>query len=159
MVKFCRNCGEELAAAEDKLCKSCGANAVKATTYCRYCGHPTNAQDTVCPTCGAAIKPIPSRDRSLFQGNPKLIKLGRILNLTIVVIVVALYVWFSIPPRMARQPLKAASNLVLSSTGYTSLPLISVKAFPPQIPILSYSPTIYFRVNDTQKLTIYAIYN
>src|ERR1035437_4136682 len=97
MLKFCRSCGKELAEAGDKVCKSCGANAVKATTYCRYCGHPTKVEDVTCAHCGAAIKPLPSSMRTLFE-HPRLsVKMGKIVNLSIVVVLVTLYVVFTLP--------------------------------------------------------------
>ena len=165
LLLFCRSCGKELVVTPAKTCANCGAHPVKASAFCRYCGHTTSIQDVVCPTCGAAIKPIPSRVKVLFNGNPKLIKLGKILNLTIVLIIVSLYVWFAIPREVVREPLKAAaSDVVMATTGYTALPLSFISAYPKRIPMLMdggqdlYSPVTIFTVNTTQQLTIYAYY-
>ncbi|MDO8716254.1 MAG: Ig-like domain-containing protein [Dehalococcoidales bacterium] len=162
MIKFCRSCGRELAAADDKICKSCGANAVKATSNCRYCGKPTAHQDLTCPTCGSAIKPIPGSVKALNKENPKLIKLGKIINLTIVAIIVTAYIVFSLPPKVTKPVKAAASDAMLATTGYTALPLNSIAATPPRIPQLvnvMFDPQpAVVSVNTTRQLTVYAIY-
>lgn len=160
MIKFCRSCGSELASSGDKVCKSCGVNAVKATTYCRYCGHSTKVEDVTCAHCGASIKPLPSSTRSLFE-HPRLsAKMGRIVNLSIISVMVAAYVVFSLPKTITKPIKAAASDVVFASTGYTALPLSSLSTFPTKIPMINEAPgqTIYFRVKDTQQLTAYAIF-
>ncbi|MDO8716365.1 MAG: hypothetical protein Q7J73_06110, partial [Dehalococcoidales bacterium] len=134
MALFCRNCGKELVATPDKTCVSCGANTVKATLFCRYCGKPTSAQDLTCPTCGSAIKPIPGSVKALNKENPKLIKLGKIVNLTIVAILVTAYIVFSLPPKVTKPVKAAASDAMLATTGYTAFPLNSIAAMPTRIP-------------------------
>ena len=170
MVLFCRNCGKELAVTPDKTCVSCGANAVKATSFCRYCGKPTSVQDLTCPTCGSAIKPIPGSVKALNKENPKLIKLGKIVNLTIVAILVTAYIVFSLPPKVTKPIKAAASDAVMESTGYNTLPLHSISVVPIQIPRLNDTPgnAVVFSVHpvvtgmgivtSTQQLTVYALY-
>ena len=164
LLLFCRNCGKELVVTPAKTCANCGAHPVKASAFCRYCGHTTSAQDVVCPTCGAAIKPIPSRVKAVNKQNPSLVKLGKILNLMIVVILVSLYVWFALPRRVLFEPLKAASSdVVMATTGYTALPLSFISASPTQIPMVvgtdnGLMPVTIFTINTTQQLTIYAHY-
>ena len=91
---FCRNCGKDLTGTPE-ICANCGSHPVKATAFCRYCGEPTGHQDLVCPTCGSAIKPIPGSVKTFNKENQRLIKLGKIINLTIVGVLVALYIVFS----------------------------------------------------------------
>ncbi|GEM_PF-1877409 len=188
MVKFCRNCGKELAAADDKVCKSCGANAVKGTTYCRYCAHPTSVDNATCPHCGAAIKPLSSSVRTLFEYPRLSAKMGKIINLSIVAVLVTLYVVFSLPKAVTK-PIKAtASSAVVAAVGYSSLPLnfLTVSPFgipkdglttvainnpfgPPRTVIVAINAvamnaphgptkTVIFPINATQQLTIYALY-
>lgn len=160
MIKFCRNCGMELAAADDKLCKSCGANAVKATTYCRYCGRPTSVEDITCLHCGASIKPLPGSVRSLFE-HPRLsARMGKVVNLSIVSVMVASYVVFSLPKSVTKPIQAKTADVVFTSTGYTALPLTALSTFPTKIPMVNDAPgnALYFRVKDTQQLTAYAIY-
>ena len=171
---FCRNCGKGLVVTPDKTCKDCGANAVKATSFCRYCGKPTGPQALTCPTCGSAIKPIPGSVKALNKENPKLIKLGKIVNLTIVAILVTAYVVFSLPPKVTKPVTAAVSDAVLSTTGYTALPLNSISSTPGRIPRSDPGPTIrawethaifnnpdyidVFEPNETVQLTINALY-
>ncbi|MDO8716668.1 MAG: Ig-like domain-containing protein [Dehalococcoidales bacterium] len=171
---FCRNCGKGLVVTPDKTCVSCGANTVKATSFCRYCGKPTSAHDLTCPTCGSAIKPIPGSVKALNKENPKLIKLGKIVNLTIVAILVTAYIVFSLPPKVTKPVKAAASDAMLATTGYTALPLNSISAMPTRIPRTNPEPTIrafedhavyhnpdfvaVFAPNDTVQLTINALY-
>ncbi len=159
---FCRNCGKGLVVTPDKTCVSCSANAVKATSFCRYCGKPTSAQDLTCPTCGSAIKPIPGSVKALNKENPALIKLSKIVNLTIVAILVTAYIVFSLPPKVTNPVKAAASDAMLATTGYTSLPLNSLSATPAIIPSLGNVGEVYmppnFAPNATRQLTIYAIY-
>ncbi len=171
---FCRNCGKGLVVTPDKTCKDCGANTVKATSFCRYCGKPTGHQDLTCPTCGSAIKPIPGSIKALNKDNPRLIKLGKIVNMTIVVAFVTLYIVFSLPPTVTKPVKAAVSDAVLSTTGYTALPLNSISATPGRIPRSDPGPTIrawethaifnnpdfiaVFAPNDTVQLTINALY-
>jgi len=160
MVKFCRNCGKELATADDKVCKSCGANAVKGTTYCRYCARPTSVDDATCPNCGAAIKPLPSSVRTLFEYPRLSSKMGKIINLSIVAVLITLYVVFSLPKTVTKPIKAAASDAVFVSTGYTALPLNSISVYPTTVPRLNDAPggAYYFDVNATWPLTVYAVY-
>ena len=159
---FCRNCGKGLVVTPDKTCGSCGANAVKAASFCRYCGKPTGVQDLTCPTCGSAIKPIPGSIKALNKENPTLIKLSKIINLTIVVAFVTLYIVFSLPPKVTAPIKGAASDAMLATTGYTSLPLNSIAVSPPQIPPLHNIGEILVPegifVNATRQLTVYAVF-
>ncbi len=170
MVKFCRNCGKELAESQDKTCPHCGASAVKATAHCRYCGKPTTYQDVVCPTCGASVKPLPGSARGLFEKS-KLAKWGKIVDLTLVVLLVSAYVIFSLPKSITRPIKSAASDAVMASTGYTALPLDSISSIPTQIPLgnpIAQIAGFYgngnavvfnvFEPGDTRVLSIYATY-
>ena len=159
---FCRNCGKEQAVTPDKTCKECGTNTVKATSFCRYCGKPTSPQDLTCPTCGSAIKPIPGSVKALNKENPKLIKLGKIVNLTIVAIIVTAYIVFSLPPKVTKPVKAAASDAMVAATGYTALPLTGISAYPTTIPPLRSVENFYMpvgvNINATQQLTVYAVY-
>ena len=158
MIKFCRTCGKELATADDKTCHSCGANAVKGTTYCRYCSHSTTVDDTTCSNCGAALKPLPSSARSLFEYPRLSVKMGKIINLSIVVVVITLYVVFTLPKSITR-PIKAvASDAVFQATGYTALPLDSISIVPTTVPRIIPMDPMFFDVNSTWPLTVYAVY-
>lgn len=160
MVKFCRNCGKELPASDDKLCKICGANAVKSTTYCRYCAHPTSIEDATCAHCGASIKPLPSSVRTLFEYPRLSVKMGKIVNLSLVAVLITLYVVFSLPKTITKPIKAAASDAVFTSTGYTALPLNSISVYPTTVPRLNDAPggAFYFDVNATWPLTVYAVY-
>ena len=159
---FCRSCGKGLVVTPDRTCTGCGANTVKATSFCRYCGKHTSVHDLTCPTCGSAIKPIPSSIKALNKENPTLIKLSKIINLTIVVAFVTLYIVFSLPPKVTNPVKAAASDAMLATTGYTSLPLNSLSATPAIIPSLGNVGEVFmppnFAPNATRQLTIYAIY-
>ena len=159
---FCRNCGKGLVVTPDKTCPGCGANAVKATSFCRYCGKPTGSQDLTCSNCGSAIKPIPGAVKALNKDNPGLLKLSKIVNLTIVTLIVTAYIVFSLPPKVTKPITLAASDVVVATVGYTELPLHSISAVPPQIPQLRNFGLEYVppgvTVNTTQQLTIYALY-
>ena len=159
---FCRNCGKGLVVTPDKTCASCGANAVKATSFCRYCGKPTGPQDLTCATCGSSIKPIPSAVKALNKDNPGLLKLSKIVNLTIVTLIVTLYIVFSLPPKVTKPIKDTASDMVVATTGYSSLPLYSISASPPRIPSHrnigeTLTPDGVF-VNATRQLTIHAVF-
>jgi hypothetical protein len=159
---FCRNCGKGLVITPDKTCGSCGSNAVKATSFCRYCGKPTGPQDLTCSNCGSAIKPIPSSVRALHRDNPALIKLSKIVNLTIVAILVTAYIVFSLPPKVTKPITLAASDVVVATIGYTELPLHSISAYPPTIPskrgMGEWWAEIGVTINTTQQLTVYAVF-
>jgi len=162
MIKFCRNCGKVLSDPTDKTCPSCYSNSVKASTFCRYCGKPTTAQDTVCPTCGASLKPVPNSVRLLNPDHVKLMKLGKIINLSIVVVVVVAYVIFALPKSIRKPAAQAASDAVMASTGYTTMPLDHIQISPPRIPmtmVVMFDPQPSFvTVNTTRQITVYAIY-
>ena len=162
MIKFCRNCGQELPASTDKACTNCASNPVKATAYCRYCGHPTNVEDATCPHCGSAIKPLPGSVRTLFE-HPRLsVKMGKIVNLSIISVMVVSYVVFSLPKSITKPVKNATSDAVMASTGYTALPLSSISVVPPLIPqLVTYGQTYVppgITVNTTRQLTVYAVY-
>lgn len=162
MIKFCRNCGKVLSDPADKTCHRCDANAAKASAYCRYCGNPTNFQDLVCNNCGSAIKPTPVSIRLLNPDHRKLIKLGKIINLSIVGVMVAAYTVFVLPEKVMKPIKQASSDVVLASTGYTGLPLHSISVVPPIIPQLANYGQTYvppgITVNSTRQLTVYAVY-
>ena len=159
---FCRNCGNGLGVTPDKTCGSCGANAVKATSFCRYCGKPTGPQDLTCPTCGSSIKPIPGAVKALNKDNPGLLKLSKIVNLTLVIAFVTLYIVFSLPPKVTKPITLATSDVVVAATGYTTLPLSALSAWPTAIPpqrfVESFYMTVGVNINATQQLTVYAVY-
>jgi hypothetical protein len=162
LIKFCRNCGEELTSNPDKACPHCGSNAVKATAYCRYCGKPTSLKDVVCPTCGSAIRPIAGSSRQITPENLRLVKLGKRINLTIVAILVAAYVIFSLPKAITKPIQAATAEVVMASTGYSALPLQYISSTPAIIPSIGIvgevSMPSNFTPNSTRQLTIYAIY-
>lgn len=160
MVKFCRSCGKPLTNADDKICSHCGLNSIKGTTHCRYCGYSTDIQDSICSNCGSAIKPLPSTVRTLWE-HPRLsARMGKAVNLSVVGIMVAAYVIFVLPPSVTK-PIKAkAADAVFETTGYTALPLAALSTFPTKIPMVNDAPgnALFFRVNDKQQITAYAIY-
>ena len=160
MIKFCRNCGKELAAAEDKVCKSCGANAIKSTTYCRYCGRPTNIEDATCSHCGSSIKPLPSSVRTLFEYPRLSVKMGKAVNLSIVFVMVAAYIIFALPQSITKPIQAKTADIVFESTGYSALPLNSISVYPTTVPRLNDAPggAFYFDVNATWPLNVYAVY-
>lgn len=168
MLLFCRNCGKELAVTPDKTCAACGGRPVKATVFCRYCANATCAEDFVCPTCGAAIKPIPSKVRVVSKETQRLVKRGEIVNRVIIVTLISAYVWFALPSKVTTPIKSTVSDIVMQSTGYTALPINAISSFPSVIPPFN---DIWFAhnieevltpegvaVNTTQQLTIYAIY-
>lgn len=162
MIKFCRSCGSELANADDRVCATCGTGAIKGTTYCRYCGHPTTPDDAICGYCGASIKPLPGSMRSLFEYPSLSVKAGKIINLTLVAVFVITYAVFALPKSIRKPAVQAASDAVMASTGYTALPLDHIEPSPPLIPEL-YVYYFYYTppgiaINSTRPFTIYAIY-
>ena len=162
MIKFCRNCGNELSHPTDKTCPTCSSNPTKATAFCRYCSKPTNAQDIVCPNCGAAIRPTPNAIRLLNPDHIKLMRLGKIIDLTIVVVLVVAYIIFTLPKAVTKPVTQAASDAVMANTGYTSLPLDHIDITPPRIPqtvVVMFDPQPSFvTVNTSRQITVYAIY-
>ena len=167
-IMFCRNCGKELTGTPE-ICANCGSHPVKATAFCRYCGNATNAQDLMCPTCGAAIKKIAGAAKQAPR-HPVLTA----LNILAIALVVSLYIWLSLPPKVVKPVKAAVSDAVLSTTGYTAFPLNSIAAMPTRIPRTDPGPTIrawethaifnnpdyiaVFAPNDTVQLTINALY-
>ena len=151
---FCRNCGKGLDGTPD-ICSYCGSHPVKATAFCRYCGNATTAQDLACPKCGSAIQKIAGAKRE-----PKHHAVLTALNITAIALVVSLYIWLSLPPKVAKPIKVAASDVVMATTGYNSLPLHSISVFPTTIPRLNDAPgnAVIFTVNTTQQITTYAIY-
>ncbi|MDO8715879.1 MAG: hypothetical protein Q7J73_03605, partial [Dehalococcoidales bacterium] len=90
------------------------------------------------------------------------IKLGKIVNLTIVAILVTAYIVFSLPPSVTKPVKAAASDAILATTGYTALPLHSLAVTPPQIPPLHNIGEVLVPegifVNATRQLTVYAVF-
>lgn len=65
-MKYCINCGEEIA-AEAEICSECGVNQTTSLEgsyegrgqnekYCKDCGEVINKQAEVCPECGIRQK-------------------------------------------------------------------------------------------------------
>jgi hypothetical protein len=162
MKKFCRNCGKELTLTADKNCSECGANPVKAASFCGFCGVATKPEDYDCPNCGAAIKPVPAKVKAQNKENPRRVKLGKRLNLTIVAVLVLLYLVFMLPPPVTRAIRDGVNSLTLGAVGYTTMPLQSISSDPTQIPPVHYTgqavtPDV-IRTGATQQLTIFAFY-
>jgi hypothetical protein len=162
MVKFCRSCGEELTNSSDKTCPRCRANAIKASAFCRYCGHPTAVDDVTCGHCGASIKPLPSSVRTLFEYPRLSAKMGKIINLSIVAVLITTYTAYALPKKITRPITQASSDAVQASTGYTALPLNSISIVPPLIPELVTYGMVYvppgIAVNSTRQLSVYAVF-
>jgi predicted RNA-binding Zn-ribbon protein involved in translation (DUF1610 family) len=162
MLKFCRSCGKELAAAADRTCPNCGSNAVKATAFCRFCGKPTSPEEKTCSSCGGSLKPITHNERAFIDSHRKLAKAGKIVNLSLIAVVVAAYVIFALPKSIKRPIQQTASDVVQASTGYTALPLQYIAATPQSIPtpatVGEVSMPSAFDVNATRQVGIYAIY-
>lgn len=161
MVKFCRNCGKELAHSSVQTCTSCGAHSVKATSFCRFCGHTTTAGDDICAHCGSTIKPLPTSARVWSEKTKKLMKAGKIVNLTIVIAGVTAYVIFTLPPNLTKAVTTATGDAVMSSTGYTALPVRNIVAVPFGIPPWQVPRGFHYALavatNATRQLTIYAV--
>src|SRR3989338_7884976 len=154
---FCRNCGKELTGTPE-VCANWCSHPVKATAFCRYCGNTTNAQDLACPKCGAAIKKIAEPSKREPKRHPVLTA----LNITTIVLIIAVYIWLSLPPKVAKPIKAAASDAMMATTGYNSLPLHSIAVSPPQIPPLHNIGEILVPegifVNATRQLTVYAVF-
>ena len=160
MVKFCRSCGKELADHNARTCNNCGASSIKSTAYCRYCGHATRVDDTTCGNCGASIKPLPSSTRSLFEYPRLSARMGRIVNLTIVVLLITTYVVLALPKSIKRPIQAKAADAVFETTGYTAYPLTGLSTYPITIPKINVAAgnIFFFRVGDTEQITAYGIY-
>jgi hypothetical protein len=162
VIKFCRSCGNELSEPTNKICPNCASSAVKATAYCRYCGHPTSVEDVTCRHCGSSIKPLPSSVRTLFEYPRLSTKMGKIINLSIVGVLVTAYVIFTLPKSVTKPVTQAASDVVVGNTGYTTIPLDHLDISPPRIPqtaIVMFDPQpSVVAVNTTRQITVYAIY-
>jgi ribosomal protein L37E len=169
MLLFCRNCGKELSLTRDQACSQCGVKPTKATAYCRYCGHPTSVDDTVCPTCGATIRPVSRSLRLHNQKKQKLVKTGIILNLALVIGLILVYVVFTLPKSITVPIKSAAAQVIMDSTGYKTFPLSGISVVPTSIPPYD-SPLQELRavnegftpagvaVNSTYQLTVFAVY-
>ncbi len=163
VVKFCRSCGKELTHSSDQTCASCGARSVKATAFCRFCGHPTTVGDAICAHCGSAIKPLPARARIWTEKTKKQMKSGKLVSVTLVIAGVIAYVIFALPHNFTKAVVTAIGDAVMSSTGYTASPIQSIVAVPDRIPLYNddpqtpvpYPPPI--ALNGTRQLTIYAV--
>ncbi len=158
MVKFCRNCGNELAHSSDQTCTSCGAPSTKATDFCRFCGHPTKVDEAVCSHCGSPIRALPASARIWSEKTKKQKKASKIFNLTLVIAGVITYVILALPHNFTKAVATATGDAVMASTGYTVLPVQSISSIPNEIPIfdgLRYPLAI--ALNGTRQLTIYAI--
>ena len=161
MVKFCRNCGKELAHSSDQTCTSCGSRSVKATSFCRYCGHPTKVDEAVCSHCGSPIRTLPAHARVWSEKTKKLMKAGIIVNLTLIVVGVMAYVILALPRNLTKSVATAAGDAVMASTGYTPFPVRSIVSVPNGVPLYewlewSLHPTA-IATNATRQLTIYAV--
>jgi hypothetical protein len=162
MIKFCRSCGQEMSEPTEKTCPHCASNAIKATAFCRYCGHPTSVEDATCRHCGSSIKPLPSSIRTLFEYPRLSTRMGKIINLSIVAVLVVAYIVFTLPKSVTKPVKQAASNAVMANTGYTTMPLTGIEITPPLIPELmvyyfTYTPP-GITVNSTRQITVYARY-
>ena len=162
MKKYCRNCGKELTLTADKNCSECGANPVKAVSFCGFCGQTTKPEDFDCPNCGASIKPVPAKVKARNKENTRKVKLGKRLNITIVAVLIIAYLVFLQPPPVVRAVRDTVNRLTLGAIGYTTMPLQSISSNPTQIPPVHYTgqavtPDV-IRVGATQQLTIFAFY-
>jgi len=163
LIKFCRNCGKELAGTAT-ICTKCGASPVNATAFCRYCGNTTNAQDLSCPKCGAALSARWLKEdivEAIKQKNR--VYVPKKWKMTIIVTIFSLYTLATLPPRVVIKPLSSAtSDLVLGATGYTAFPLASISAsprrLPPPPPEGRPGDYFLFTVNSTQQLFVTANY-
>lgn len=60
-TKFCKHCGEKIAAAA-VICPKCGCqiespeNTSVATKFCKHCGEKIAAEAIVCPKCGCQVE-------------------------------------------------------------------------------------------------------
>ena len=159
---FCRNCGKELAGTPE-ICASCGSPPVKATAFCRYCGGATIAQEVMCPQCGAATRTFAkSGEASNREGRGRFATTRTVFKILAAVTFVSVYTVLALPPRTALRPLQSAtSDLVVATVGYSSLPLNSISAHPYMIPVpinTDAGNVAVFTVNQTQQLTIHALY-
>ena len=162
IIKFCRNCGKELAVTA-KICTKCGASPVNATAFCRYCGNATNAQDLSCPKCGAALSPRWIKENIVEANKQKnRVYVPKKWKVTIIVVLVSIYTLLALPPRAVIKPMSAAtSDLVLEATGYTAFPLHSISSRPrilPPPPPDGPGDYFLFCVNSTQQLLVTANY-
>jgi hypothetical protein len=169
MVKFCRNCGKELVLTRDKTCSQCGVKPTRATSYCRYCGGPTRVDDTTCPKCGAAVRPIPGIFRINSLNKSRLVRLGIIVNLILILGVIAAFVIFSLPKSVTAPIKSAVVNVIKDTTGYTAYPLSAIAVVPHSIPPFD-EPVEALRgvnevftpegvaVNTSYRLTVYAVF-
>lgn len=168
MLKYCRNCGKELALTPAKTCRECGAKPTRAVAFCRYCGHITTVNDAVCPTCGAAIKPLAGFTR-FYQENPTLVKLGIVVNIFIVASLITTYIVLSLPKWVTRTIKSTAADVVMQSTGYNAQPLVTISVAPPLIPGYEGPKAALHAVNEdftpegvpvntTHQLTVFALY-
>ena len=139
MIKFCRNCGNELSHPTDKTCPTCSSNPTKATAFCRFCGHPTTAGDAVCAHCGSPIKPLPASARIWSEKTKKQKKASKIFDLTFVIAGVVVYVILALPHNFTKAVATATGDAVMASTGYTVLPVRNIFAVPDRIPTLSFN--------------------
>ena len=161
MLKHCRNCGKELVAGSDKICPNCGSNPVKSKSFCRSCGAPTGTDDATCANCAAPLRPISHAEKTLAESRPRLAKAGKIVNLSLVAIVVTAYIIFTLPKSVTKPIQATAADIVETTTGYTSLPLQYIAATPQSIPTPGTIGEVYvpssFDVNATRQISIYAI--
>jgi hypothetical protein len=89
-------------------------------------------------------------------------KLGKVINLTIVGVLVVAYVIFTLPKSVTNPVTQAASDVVVGNTGYTTTPLDHIEISPPRIPqtaIVMWDPMpSVVAVNTTRQIAVYAIY-
>ena len=153
---FCRNCGKDIA-GHPKVCPNCNSSPISGSSFCRYCGAATTDQDATCPKCEAALKATGNAGKGLSKtAKKRLIALG--------VAVVLVYAVLATPTRVIIKPLQTAiSNIILSTTGYTAMPLQAISAKPFAIPVPEYDlqqgiNIARFSVGQTQQLAISAEY-
>lgn len=159
---FCRNCGKDIVGTP-KVCANCGSHPVNATSFCRYCGGITSDQDVMCQKCGSAVRTFTKAGKAsgkAEQGWSTKTKRRLIVAAAIFVVV---YAVLALPARIVLKPLQSAlSGFVLSTIGYTSIPLQSISANPGNIPMVAYNDraenVARFAVDQTQQLTINAKY-
>lgn len=161
MLKFCRNCGKALAESSSTACPFCHSHPVKSAAFCRYCGHPTNIENSICANCGSSIKPLPASARIFSEKAQKLIKAGKVVNLSIVFTGLAVYGILVLPPKLTKSIQTVAGDAVMASTGYTALPVRNIASVPNGVPPLHFREGAQFATaiatNATRQLTIYAV--
>ena len=159
---FCRNCGKDIVGTP-KVCANCGSHPVNATSFCRYCGGITSDQDVMCQKCGSAIRTFTKAGKASGKAEQGWSTKAKRRLIVAALIFVVVYAVLALPTRIVLKPLQSAlSDFVLSTIGYTSIPLHSLSVKPYNIPMPVYNQgqdnIARFAVNQTQQLTINAEY-